>query len=637
MCGVAGILRPGSADLHHHAAAMAQALAHRGPDDHGVWTDPVAGIALAHRRLAVIAPGPDGRQPMVSSCGRQVLAFNGEIYNYRDLADAIRASGGTLVGRSDTEVLLETAVRCGLQTALERSVGMFAGALWDTTTRELLLFRDRMGEKPMYYAILPDGLAFASEPRALAQVAGIDRSYDPQAIASYLRVGYVPAPLSIWRGIRKLNPGTILRWRDGKVTITPWWDLRAVAARGLSQPFGGGIEAATDALADALGEAVNLQQVADVPLGAFLSGGIDSSLMVALMQANRSRPVRTFTIGFDDPQYDESAQARAVAHHLGTDHHELRLSPADAQAIIPDLPRIWDEPFADSSQIPTLLVSRFARQQVTVTISGDGGDELFAGYTRYSECRRRWSRVARWPHSLRRVAACAIRALPRPLWDILGLPLHLSGRDGSGARFHQLADLLASASCAGLYRSFMSQWQELPLRDHAVGPARTALDDGTLAQSGDLIASMRLADQLTYLPDDILVKVDRAAMSVGLETRAPLLDHRVVACAWRIAPHLLHDERHGKLPLRRLLARYLPPTLIDRPKMGFAVPIGDWLRGPLRDWAESLLNPNALDRHGLLDTGMVRAHWRLHCSGRRDRTPAIWNALMLQAWAENQR
>lgn len=660
MCGLAGFLSeeacasgPAEALLH----AMAQQLQHRGPDDGGQWCAPDAGVGLAHRRLAILDLTAAGHQPMASTCGRLLLVFNGEIYNHLELRRQLEQAGQAphWRGHSDTETLLAAIAAWGLAATLPRLVGMFALALWDRQQRQLSLARDRFGEKPLYYAVARGAagqplLLFGSELPALMLHPGYDRSIDRRATALYLRHAYLPAPWSIHASTRKLRPGCWLRVQASDLTADissvsrreqPYWSALACARQGLEQPFNGSAAQAIEAVGQALGRAVARQRLADVPLGAFLSGGIDSSLVVAELQAQSSRPVQTFSIGFDDPQFNEAPYAAVVARHLGTDHTELTVTAADALAVIPELPQLYGEPFADASQIPTALVARLARQHVSVALSGDGGDELFGGYNRYAIAAGLWRRLAPWPPALRHGAARVLQAVPARHWQRLLAPLNRllppSRRQRAlGEKLHKLAGLLPPTTAQALYLQLVSQWPDpngLVLGASEHGPA--VLDPALWLDGASLEAQMMLLDTLTYLPDDILVKVDRAAMAVGLETRIPMLDPDLFALAWSLPLELKIAGGRGKLPLRALLARHLPPELIDRPKMGFGVPLSSWLRGPLRDWGEALLEPARLQQQGLLDAGAVQACWQAHQQGRREAHYQLWPLLMLQAWLDH--
>lgn len=646
MCGIAGWIGPGPARdadaLRACGRAMADALIHRGPDDGGVWVDAAPGIVLAHRRLSILDLSPAGHQPMQSACTRYVIAYNGEIYNCGELRDEIEAAarGPAWRGRSDTEVLLAGIAAWGLETTLRRARGMFALALWDRESRTLTLARDRIGEKPLYYGSVGGGFAFASELKALRAFPAARLDADSGSLALMLRYGYVPAPYSIYRGVFKLPPGTLLQVdSDGSHgDPEPWWRFADVAQDGVANPSRCSDDESVDRLEAVLGAAVGEQMVADVPLGALLSGGLDSSTIVALMQARATRPVRTFTIGFAEGDYDEAAHARAVARHLGTEHTELHVAPAQAREIIPRLAELYDEPFADSSQIPTALVCALTRRHVTVCLSGDAGDELFAGYNRYFWATALWHRLGPLPRGLRRALAGALAAVPAAAWNgIVGtldplLPRRLRVSN-PGDKLHKLAEVIDAPSQEALYRELVSQWRgPLPLRGIPEPPALVADPLRWPALRG-FAERMMAVDTLTYLPDDILVKVDRAAMAASLETRVPFLDARVVEFAWRLPLDQKVRNGQGKWLLRQLLYRHVPRDLVERPKQGFGVPIEHWLRGPLREWAEDLLSPAALAAGDLIDPAPIRAMWQRHLSGRNHQY-GLWNVLMFQAWRE---
>ncbi len=641
MCGIAGIADFSAQDasgLGTIAERMAEVIAHRGPDDSGVWVAPEGQVALAHRRLSVVDLSPAGHQPMESASGRFVLVYNGEIYNYRALAAELSALGQGFRGHSDTEVLLAALEHWGVAGALERSVGMFAFALWDRTERTLTLARDRLGEKPLYWTRRGQVVAFGSEIHALREVPGLALEVDRGALAAYLRHLYIPAPHSVYRDVWKLEPGTFLTLAaDRTPAPTHYWHLRDAVRRGRESPFTGSEADATDAVRACLADAVRLQLQADVPVGAFLSGGIDSSTVVALMQSVHSAPVRTFTIGFHEQGYDEAVAARAVAAHLGTDHHELYVSTQDAMAVIPALPQMYSEPFADVSQIPTYLVSKLAREKVTVSLSGDGGDELFGGYHRYAVGQRRWSRIAALPGPLRGLAAAAITALAPESWNRFGRALGPLApermRSGqAGQKLHEFAAILRAADPAGLCLDIVSAWKApataLPGAREAVSPVCSNWP----GDADSFFQAMMYVDTLTYLPDDILVKLDRASMAVGLESRVPLLDHRLVELAWSLPSHLKARGGETKIPLRRILGESVPRALWDRPKQGFSVPMADWLRGPLREWAEPLLSAESLESGIGIEPQVVIDTWQRHQSGSDDHHDRLWPILALQAW-----
>jgi len=626
---------------------MADRIIHRGPDDSGVWVDADAGIALAHRRLSIIDLSPAGHQPMHSACGRYVLVFNGEIYNHFTLRAELLKAGCDVSwrGHSDTETLLASFAYRGVSETLQRAVGMFAFALWDRVERCLTLGRDRFGEKPLYYGWAGSSFVFGSELKALRAYPGFNNAAVSRgALGLYMQHCTVPAPYSIYENIFKLQPGYVLTLRSEdllrKILHTePYWRLTDAVFQGLADPVQNEDEAIS-LLDSVLRESVALQAVADVPLGAFLSGGIDSSVIVALMQTQSKIPVQTFTVGFDEAGFDESSHALAVAKHLGTDHQAIRVTAADARSVIPLLSRLYDEPFSDSSQIPTYLVCQAARQHVTVALSGDAGDELFGGYNRYFWGKRVWQRLSMMPSGLRKVLGVGMLQVPMAGWDYFGQMLPGSqGVSRLGDKVHKLACRMKTVqSLDDLYRSLVTEWpKELVPVKGAVSLA-TLLDNSTLvAGISDAEHRMMLWDTLTYLPDDILTKVDRAAMGVSLETRVPFLDHRVVELAWRLPLDMKIRGNEGKWALRQVLYKYVPKELIDRPKTGFGIPVGQWLRGPLRDWAEALLDEHRMETEGYIKPAPVRMIWQQHLSGRHDWTVRLWSVLMFQAWLEENR
>ncbi|HMN95931.1 MAG TPA: asparagine synthase (glutamine-hydrolyzing) [Phycisphaerales bacterium] len=656
MCGIAGFLDPDRSLAETGAAsaalrAMTDCLAHRGPDDEGGWIDPSAGIALGHRRLAIVELSESGRQPMHSASGRYTLVFNGEIYNFERLrAELPRPVAWR--GRSDTEVLLAAIEAWGLEEALRRSIGMFALALWDSRSRTLSLARDRVGKKPLCYGWLPATrergrlFAFASELGAVRRLPGFDPAIDPAALASYLRFLYVPAPFTVHPGIHKLEPGAIatLRLDDAAgaacaaPTLHRFWNADDVALAAAARPFDGSPEEAVDQLERLLADAVTLRMIADVPLGGFLSGGIDSSVVVALMQSVASRPVRTFTIGFREAEYDEARHAAEVARHLGTDHTELTLTAAEALAIVPEIARRWDEPFADASQVPTFLVAQLARRHVTVALSGDGGDELFGGYNRYAWARRIWRSVSWMPHGARRALGAAARSVPPRCWDRAARAVGaVAGRHrvppGAGSKMHKLAALVESPDVGSLYARLVSaeMHPERLVPGAVEAPSILARRDPRFERLAPAARMMHM-DFGSYLVDDIMVKVDRATMAVALESRAPLLDHRIVEFAWSLPMSIRMKDGIGKWPLRSLLARHVPPALTERPKQGFGVPIAEWLGRELRPWAEDLLSERSLRADGLLDAAAVRSLWAQYLGGATTRWPALWGVLMYRSW-----
>lgn len=641
MCGIAGWMAPRPPDeLAAVATSMGNALVHRGPDSAGVWHGS-AGIALSHRRLSIVDLTKAGAQPMRSHSGRLVMSYNGELYNTDELRSAL--SDTRWRGHSDTEVLITAIERWGLHDALRRAHGMFALAVWDVDARTLTLARDRAGEKPLYYGRIGAGFAFASELKAMRSVPGWRGDIDPDAVALFMQHSYVPPPRTIHEGIYKLPPASWLTVSADYAGPLPspqtYWSLTDTIASARREPIADATEAA-DQLDALLLRAVGQQCISDVPLGAFLSGGIDSSTVVALMQAQSSAPVRTFTIGFTEPAYDEAPYARAVAAHLRTRHTELIVTPSEAMAVIPDLPSIYDEPFSDSSQIPTVLVSRLARQQVTVALSGDAGDELFGGYYRYILCERLARSVGWLPPASRHAAASMIANVRPQQWqrgyDALAPLMPRQLRNWPfGDRVHKLAGVLSARGVEEIYRRLISHWAagEVCVQ----GSASLALPPTNDALELDSTEWMMRADFCTYLPNDILVKVDRASMSIGLETRVPLLDPRIIEFAWRLPRELKLRGGVGKRVLRSVLAKHVPPSLFERPKAGFGIPLGQWLRGPLRDWAEDLLSYSSLSGAGLLRADLVRLRWNEHLSGRGHWQYHLWDALMLQAWVREQR
>lgn len=651
VCGIAGAILNGPHDLTL-VDRMTNRLAHRGPDDSGRWDDPDAGngprIVLGHRRLSIVDLSPLGHQPMASEDGRWMIAFNGEIYNHLAIRAELNAagSGDTWRGHSDTETLVAAITAWGLEATLTRCVGMFAIALWDRQERVLHLVRDRFGEKPLYYGWVGGDFLFASELKALRAHPEFTNPIDRDALAAFAARTYVPAPFSIYRDVYKLEPGCILTVTPGAarsapgaapaeglhdgLTLARYWSYRDVLAQGAADPIGRE-EDAIAALDEALGQAIAGQAMADVPVGAFLSGGIDSSSVVALYQRHSSTPVRTFSIGFAEAGFNEAEYAKEVARHFGTVHNERYVTVAETQAVIPHLPAMYDEPFADSSQIPTHLVSRFAREQVTVALSGDGGDELFAGYNRHFAAPKLWERLSMLPRPLRAAAGAPLSRLPPGLWNTLpgNRPPHF------GAKIQKALRVAGGArQFNDVYESFLDEWSFE--RSPVLGARGTPGFDLDPFPGAPDALRMMYCDATTYLPDDILVKVDRAAMAASLETRVPFLDHRLAAVAARIPLSMKIKDGRGKHVLRELLYTHAPRTLFDRPKAGFAIPIGQWLRGPLRPWAEELLAPARIASEGYFDASAVAVRWRDHLSGRRDATAALWAVLMFQAWLAEQ-
>jgi len=628
-----------TAELPSCIRGMVAAIRYRGPDDSGVWCDERAGVGLGHARLSVLDLSPEGHQPMMSSSGRYVLSFNGEVYNFAELRSELRGTGANFRGHSDTEVMLAAVEAWGIEKAVQRFVGMFAFALWDRVDRQLILARDRIGEKPLYYGWCGDIFLFGSELKALRAHPSWDGDISRGVLASYMRYGYVPLPHSIYTGIYKLLPGTLVKISpDGPTRRMPaptmYWSAREIAMQAPLTDLSDA--AATDALDSLLRRVVGRQIVSDVPLGAFLSGGVDSSIVVALMQCQSAHPVRTFSIGFSESNYDEARYAKLVAAQLGTDHTELYLSAEEALGVIPRLPEIYDEPFGDSSQIPTHLVAALARKHVTVALSGDGGDELFGGYNRYFWGRSIWNRIGRVPQDVRRGIGRMMTALSPASWDQIGkiLPRRL-WQPTLGDRIHKLASVIDVDGPDELYRRLVSQHRDPGSLIIGTEEAPMWADAESAAFGrGDFTERMMFRDLVGYLSDDILTKVDRAAMAVSLETRVPLLDHHLVEFAWRLPLSMKVRDGQGKWLLRQVLYRYVPRELIDRPKQGFGIPLDAWLRGPLREWAEALLDERRLRREGYLHPAPIREKWTEHLSGRRNWQYALWNVLMFQAWNE---
>ncbi len=640
MCGIAGFwqTKRGTEDPLETLDRMGTALAHRGPDDSGTFHDDVTGIGLAFRRLSILDLSPEGHQPMFSLSGRYVIIFNGEVYNFEEVRAELGARRWR--GHSDTEVMLAAIEQWGVESAVKRFVGMFAFALWDRQESTLYLVRDRLGIKPLYYGHAGGDLVFGSELKAIRQHPDFYGEIDRDVLALYLRHNYVPSPHCIYKGLYKLRPGHILMLSSAMAAPAshPFWSGNDVAREGLRSPFAGSDAEAIEQLQQQLLSAVRLRMIADVPLGAFLSGGIDSSAVVALMQAQSSSPVKTFTIGFHEDGYNEATYAKKVATHLGTDHTELYLTPNDALNVVPLLPSMYDEPFSDSSQIPTYLISKLARESVTVSLSGDGGDELFGGYNRYLFTRRIWNSIKRLPKFASKTLTELLRALPPSRID-RGFRLLRPILPGKlwpatpGDKAHKLADVLSLESPEALYYRALSHW---------ASPTEVVLDSqepGTVLESiaesswpSNIEEVMMLTDLLNYLPDDILTKVDRASMAVSLEARVPMLDHRVVEFAWKLPLHFKIRNGNTKWILRQILYKYITPELVERPKMGFGVPIDRWLRGPLRDWAEDLLSARNLEQHGLLEVNSIRLKWQEHLSGVRNWQYLLWDILAFQDW-----
>jgi asparagine synthase (glutamine-hydrolysing) len=658
MCGISGIfgnLRKD--DLARSVYKMSETLVHRGPDDSGTWIDEESGIAFGHRRLSIIDLSSVGHQPMTSPCGRFSVVFNGEIYNHLQLRDKLNASEykQSWKGCSDTETLVAAFSQWGVEKTLDQLVGMFSIAVWDLKAKNLCLIRDRFGEKPLYYGWSKGVFLFASELKALRSYKGFNNTIDRNVLSLYMQYMYVPSPYSIFKDIYKLNPGCILKIdSNGRafppkqitssvfgakgISIKEWYSLSEVAKNGqknLIKDEG----MAVDLLEKTLLESVRSQMISDVPLGAFLSGGIDSSMIVALMSKVSNYPVKTFTIGFEENSFNEALYAKEVAKHLGTEHNELYVTASDAFKVIPNLPNLYDEPFADSSQIPTYLVSKLARQKVTVSLSGDAGDELFGGYNRYLWGERVWSKIKWMPLTVRQALGEIIQKLPNSTWDIAGNFMPNKYKVTSmGDKVNRMAYRLKTVnSLDDVYFSLVSEGfneDGLVYSDDFI--LKTKLNNTNIvAGINDSAHRMMLWDALTYLPNDILTKVDRAAMGVGLETRIPFLDHRVAELAWRLPLSMKIKNGVGKYPIRQVLYKYVPKELIERPKAGFAVPVGQWIRGPMREWADDLLDESRIRSEGYFDPELVRKIWNQHLNGSCNWTSRLWAILMFQAWLEN--
>ncbi len=640
MCGIAGFLdrsgQHGPDCLLGLVTAMTDAIAHRGPDDSGAWEDAAAGIAIGMRRLAIIDLSAEGHQPMAGPGGGQIIVFNGEIYNFQELRAELEACGHRFRGHSDTEVMLAAFAQWGLDAAVRRFNGMFAFALWDRNERQLTFCRDRLGKKPLYYGWVGKTLLFGSELKALRAHPSFRAEIDRNAVALYLRLGYIPAPWTIYQGIHKLPPATYLTIgpRDCGSNPAPaaYWSAREAAERGL----GNRITSFDEAIAELdalLRSAVGMRMIADVPLGAFLSGGIDSSLVVSAMQALSSQPVKTFCIGFEEQTHNEAVYAKAVAQRLGTDHTEMVLTARQALDVVPRLPCMFDEPFADASQIPTFLVSEMARRHVTVSLSGDGGDELFAGYSAYQNGAQFFQKYGWMPGPLRAAAASVFEGVPQSVWNRF---LPGNGESTGGARVHRLGSTLRQPDEETAYRNLMSRWEDPERVVPGAMELATAFSTRESAGVGNRIEKMMLLDALVYLPDDILVKVDRASMAVSLEARGPLLDYRLYEFAWRVPLEFKIRDGKGKWIMRELLNRYVPRELVDRPKSGFGIPVAEWLRGPLKPWAEDLLTESRLRQEGILDIATVRQTWKEHLDGY-NWSERMWAVLMLESWLGQSR
>ena len=638
MCGIAGFIGECQQPLVS-LKEMAKAIYHRGPDDQGVWFDEQCGIGLAHTRLSILDLSPAGHQPMESISGQYMMVFNGEVYNHQIIKNELNnITSIDWRGHSDTETLLAGFEAWGIKETIEKAIGMFAIAVWDRSANTLTLVRDRIGEKPLYYGWQDDTFLFGSELKALKQHTAFKSEINRDAITLLLRHNYIPTPYSIYKGIAKLEPGCLLTvsLKYPKPSVVRYWSGAQVAESGVANIFTGDATQAVDELEILLKDSVRQQMMADVPLGAFLSGGVDSSVVVALMQAQSSRPVKTFTIGFNEEGYNEAVHAKAVARHLGTEHTELYVTPEQAMAVIPRLPTLYDEPFSDSSQIPTFLVSKLAKQHVTVSLSGDAGDELFCGYNRYQMTNNLWNKLSMLPVPLRTVLANGINSISPQAWNNLATYMPGAKRfNNIGDKLHKGAGVLASRSVDELYLGLVSAHRDPAVLVVGAKEPSTLLSGNApdLIGLSDIQRMMAL-DLMTYLPDDILVKVDRAAMGVSLETRVPFIDHHIVEFAWSLPQSIKLKEGQTKWPLRQVLYRHVPRKLIERPKMGFGIPIDKWLRGPLRGWAESLLDEGRLRREGFFHPGPIRSLWSEHLSGKRNFAGLLWSILMFQAWLE---
>ena len=647
MCGIAGLLTSSlrAEEWVPQLSAMGNALSHRGPDDSGVWFDAQGGIGLTHRRLAILDPSPDGHQPMCSPSGKLTLVYNGEIYNYRELHRELINAGISFQGTSDTEVLLRALETWGLSLTLERITGMFSFALWNRETRTLTLARDRIGIKPLYYGFEKGHFFFSSELRPLRSLPFFSRSINRDSIALFSQYNYIPSPYSIYHNVQKLQPGTYLTFSPSSQNLpTPsvYWSSRECAQRGLAVPFTGSFNEAQEKLTHLLSTVIKEHMISDVPLGAFLSGGIDSSLVCALMQKQSTQAVKTFCIGLQEKGYNEATYAMEVSKHLGTDHTELYLSSDDILQKIPTILSCYDEPFADSSQLPTWVVSSMTRSQVTVALSGDGGDELFAGYVRYQHAENLWKRLSQIPPPLRMMATKLIRTFSTETWSTIATLLsplipRRFHQNHIGDKIHRIAAISSAHTPQDLYSLIVSH----DSHPHLSVPGSQKLlteqhqpDNWTISPS--LTEQMMLLDLITYLPGDILTKVDRASMGVSLEARVPLLDHRIVEFAWSLPLEFKLYQGEGKRILHSLLAQHLPPNLFDRPKKGFGIPIGEWMKGPLREWSEELLSPERLKREGFWDVQRVQKKWKEHLAGKNFHDYFLWNILVFQNWLEKE-
>ncbi|TNJ66709.1 asparagine synthase (glutamine-hydrolyzing) [Paenibacillus hemerocallicola] len=649
MCGIAGFFeRSGTRsgdEMVTEIVNMTEKIIHRGPNSSGFWVDPDIGLAMGHRRLSIMDLSAEGHQPMHSQSGRYIIVFNGEIYNYKKIREALETecpdAVAKLRGHSDTEIMLLCIERWGLERAIQQFVGMFSLALWDRERRVLHLARDRMGEKPLYYGWNGNVFFFGSELKAIKAHSKCSMQINRDALTLYLRHNYIPAPYSIYSSMYKLKPGSMLslNTNTGEIIQNSYWTVEQTVNSSKSAQFTGGDAEAVEKLDSLLKEAVSQQMVADVPLGAFLSGGIDSSAIVALMQSQSAAPIKTFTIGFYEKGYNEAEQAKEVSRHLGTDHTELYVTPREAMDVIPLLPSLYDEPFSDSSQIPTYLVSQLAKRHVTVSLSGDGGDELFGGYGRYFKNDDVWRKISSVPYFGRKGLSKMIRLIPQETWNKHSSwlsPHKAGGQRHIGDKMYTLAELLSVKDSSRLYRRSISHWQ-YPESVVIGGHEPVTVFDSVIPKGlSNYYETMMYYDSISYLPDDILVKVDRAGMGVSLESRIPMLDHRVVEFAWRLPLSMKIRDGKGKWLLRQVLHKYVPESLMDRPKQGFSVPIDSWLRGPMREWAEHLIDEDRLNKQGYFQAEPIRRKWTEHLNGTRNWHGYLWDILMFQAWLEEQ-
>lgn len=649
MCGIAGFLNFKATQTQGALISlgknMSGTLIHRGPDDSGIWADEKDGICLAHRRLAILDLSPLGHQPMVSQSKRYVLIFNGEIYNYMEIRKDLELRNCNFKGHSDTEVMLAAFETWGLFESLKKFIGMFAIALWDQKEKQLYLIRDRLGKKPLYYGFMGNTFLFGSELKALKVHPEFQKEINRNALTAFLRYSYIPTPYSIYENIYKLNPGTVLTLNPKKgwnqVKLTSYWSFEEIARKSRDLPSHKNETEAVEELDSLLKDAVRIRMYSDVPLGVFLSGGIDSSLITALMQAQSEIPIKTFTIGFQESAYNEAPYSKEIAKHLGTNHAEFYLSPKDAMEVIPLLPILYDEPFADPSQIPTYLVSKVAKQQVTVALSGDGGDEIFGGYNRYLIGKNIWKKISRLPTPLKKSFSIGMTKIsPQVIDSIFSLfnRFHFAflREERPGEKLHKLAQILTVSSCEEMYYQFISHWKDPETVVMNGKEPLTYLKTIQWNSKMSCVEKMMAWDTLTYLPDDILAKVDRASMGVSLEVRAPLLDHRVVEYAWNLPEELKIRQKETRWILRKILYQYVPKQLIERPKMGFGLPIGEWLRGSLREWAESLINEQKLKNENFFQPEPIREKWEEHLSKKRNWYDLLWNILMFEAWLQKE-